>query len=376
MQVPCSVTIDLLLIVGFKSGTKALLLPQTMASAMLVNLSVLNCHRLSVLLFPVLVLASSSIFMSRTVPTATYHTPFCYSRTSHHPGQRPNPDHCDEAVLRFRNSIPSSYMDPTFTKDPDKAKLPNIYLVPRQVIYRDCTVTVNLYRSGEAVIDMAFFVYQGDMVIEDCLIKGVFNGGDIVMEGELPGQAIEVSIGFSGPHTGRQSPEVALESSALIRRTSQKTPEYFCYPRTSSSPKEPIGTDHCMNAFNRLWTSIQPPRNHLAFTNNASKAASLPNYILLPQHQLVGSCLTTISMPPRIKSAEVRFNDFLTEGYNIVFCCLEVGRPGAYSGGETLIAGEHPMQAILLSFTNMNPSRLGLGTGDGNVTDAFMLPVS
>ncbi|KAL2037063.1 hypothetical protein N7G274_010190 [Stereocaulon virgatum] len=236
MQVPCSVTIDFLPVVGFKSGTEDILPSQTMASHTWVNLSVRNCHCLFVLLFPVLVLASSSILMSSTVPITTYHSPFCYSHTSHHPGQRPNPDHCDEAVLSFRDSIPSRYMDPTFTRDPDKAKLPNIYLVPRKVIYRDCTVTVDLYRYREAMIDMEFFVSQGNMVIEDCLIKGAFNGGDIVVEGQLPGQAIKVSIGFSRTHLGRQSPEVALESSALIRRTSSKMPS----TSVASEPVHPL----------------------------------------------------------------------------------------------------------------------------------------
>ena len=83
-----------------------------------------------------------------------------------------------------------------------------------------------------------------------------------------------------------------------------------------------------------------------------------------------------MSMPPRIKVAEVKSYDFLIKGYNVIFHCLGVGKPGAYSGGETVISGVHPMQAVLLSFTNENPSRLGLGTRDGNVTDAFVLPVS
>ena len=128
-----------------------------------------------------------------------------------------------------------------------------------------------------------------------------------------------------------------------------------------------------MNAF---WISIQRTGTIFpVFTNNASKAASLPDYFLTPKKEAYGNCLLTASLAPRIKEAVMSLAEIDSEGESVVDTCLGQG-PVAYEGGEIIIEGYYPGQAILLSFINLSPGSIGQSVGNGNVTEAFVLPVT
>ena len=342
----------------------------------LVDSSAFSRGLIFILLLPTLIIASPTISNNKTAISNGYHTPFCYPRTRKSPTQPLNPDHCEKAVFRFHTSIPTGFTDPTFTRDPDRAKLPNYFLVPKQITYRECTVKVDLYQPKDATIDMATFAFQGNMVIETCNIEGAFSGGEIVMEGERLGQAINLSIESSEPQTIGQNPELTLDSSALIRRTSNEINKPYCYPRTSSSPKQLLTHHECLGAMNAFWISIQ--RTGTVFpvlTNNASKAAGLPDYFLTPKKDVYGNCLLTASLAPRIEEAVMSLAEIDSEGESVVDTCLGQG-PVAYDGGEIIIEGYYPGQAILLSFMNLSAGSVGPSVGNGNVTEAFVLPVT
>ena len=343
----------------------------------LVDTSAFSRRLVLTLLLPTLVIAYPTISTNGSA-SIEYHAPLCYPRTSQSPTQQLVPSHCEEAIFRFYTSLPASFTDPIFTRDPDRAKLPNYHLVPREITYRRCTVRVDVCQSRDAAIDMRSFEFQGDRVIEACATGSAFNGGEVVMEGDRPGQAINISIGHPEPQTTAPGKGVTHvpNISALIRRVSHEFHQPNCDRPTKYSPKQVLIPANCEYALYRLWACI-PSGTTPIFTRESSKAAALPNYFLAPKREIDEECKLTVSLAPGTIEAAIDIEEIVYQGDRVINVCFSQG-PGVYTGGNILVDGKNPKQAIVIRFSNSRPRGVGqtLGNGNGNVTEGFVLPVS
>ncbi|KAK3173748.1 hypothetical protein OEA41_007080 [Lepraria neglecta] len=291
------------------------------------------------------------------------------------------------ALLKFFISIPSSTNGPTFTRDPGKSNLPDHYLVPRQTTYQECTVKLDLYQPRDAEINLGSFYYEGNRIIENCVVRGAdFNGGEVVMKGAGAGQAINIYIENPGPESIAQGPRNMTDSihikhpepavvvqdlvnttdaSALARRTSPEenySPQ--CYLRSSHPHLLPLIPSHCEAALYNFRANIPPSINPI-FTRDESKARQLPNYFLVPMKSKDEECTLMVDLAAgstRI-DAVIDINEFVSVGHRIIDQC--VGK-GPFDGGRIAMNGEGPNQVIIIRFQNSGLRDVGQDFGGWN----------
>ena len=332
-----------------------------------------NLRLIFLLLRPISLLASPTNPANESTLSTQNYDIDCYPRTSHSPTQKLLPWHCKEALLKFFISIPPSTNGPTFTREPGKSNLPDYYLVPRQTTYQECTVKLDLYQPRDAEINLASFYYEGNRIIENCVVSGAdFNGGEVVMKGAVAGQAVNIYIEHPGPETIAQSPRNMTDSihikhpepavvvqdvvntidiSALARRTSpEENYSPYCYLRSMHPHLPPLIPSHCEAALYNFWVNI-PPSIDPIFTRSESRARQLPNYFLVPMQSKDEECtlMVDLAVGSTHIDAVIDINEFILVGDRVIDQC--VGK-GPFDGGRIAMNGEGPNQLITIRFQN------------------------
>ena len=346
-----------------------------------------NLRLIFLLLCPISLLAYPTNPANKSTLSAQNYDIDCYPRTSHSPTQKLLPWRCKEALLKFFISIPSSTNGPTFTRDPGKSNLPDHYLVPRQTTYQECTVKLDLYQPRDAEINLRSFYYEGNRIIENCVVSGAdFNGGEVVMKGAGAGQAVNIYIEHPGSESVAQGPRNTTDSihikhpepavvvqdlvntidtSALARRTSpEENYSPHCDLRSSHPHLLPLIPSHCEAALYNFWANISPSINPI-FTRDETKARQLPNYFLVPMKSKEEECtlLVYLAVGSTRTDAVIDINEFVLVGYRVIDQCVGK-RP--FDGGRIAMNGEGPDQVITIRFENSDVRDVGQDFGGGN----------
>ncbi|KAL2051406.1 hypothetical protein ABVK25_008273 [Lepraria finkii] len=339
------------------------------------------------LLYPVSLLASPIDPTNKSTLSTQNYDVDCYPPASHYPTQALLPRHCEEALLKLFISIPSSANGPTFTRAPGKSNLPDHYLVPRQTTSQECTVSLDLHQPRDAEINMGSFYYEGNRVIENCVVSGTdFNGGEVVMKGAVVGQAVNIYIEHPGLEFVAQGPRNMIDSihikhpepavivqdlvsttdtSALTRRISpEENYSPYCYLRSSHPHLLPLIPSHCEAALNNFRAKIPLSINPI-FTRDESKARQLPNYFLVPMKSQDEECalMVDLAIGSRRMDAVIDIYEFVMVANRVVDQC--VGK-GPFDGGRIAMNGEGPNQVITIRFQNSDYRDVGQDFGGGN----------
>lgn len=164
-------------------------------------------------------------------------------------------------------------------------------------------------------------------------------------------------------------PTFVVASPALATNISSSSNSIFdpvCYP-----DRRHLTVDHCEDALWGFYSSI-PRGEKPTFTNDRDKAMALPHYIWTPLHSTFEECTFSIHLP-HDNDVTVDAPTLYSEGRHLISRC--VGWWGV-SGGHIAVRGAEPSTYVWIEFLAYQPSGVGQSPGNGNVTEAFVLPVN